>query len=295
MREQSAFGDRKHSIQVGTLRRCYDVHVPPAFDGLTRLPLVLALHSWRGNAGMLKAETNLSQKADVSGFVVAYPEGSRVDMQQPFDLDTNRQTWNDGSGRFHSGLRGVDDVGFIRALLDRMRGEYAIDLDRVYATGFGNGACMVYRLGIELADHIAAIAPVSGHLWYRGFKLSRPVPMLFIIGNDDPINPPAGGVVRGISGNYEERPSILEEVPRWAHALGCAATPETVYDQNGVTAVGYRGGKPGVEVLFYRVDGLGNVWPGGRSMLPENLVGAPSGRLIANDVIWDFFQQHPMA
>lgn len=295
MSDRFALEDPTHSIQVGALKRSYDVHVPPAYDGVVKLPLVLALHGWRGNVEVMKAETGLSQKADAAGFVVAYPEGSRVDMQQPFDLDTNRQTWNDGSGRFHSGLRGVDDVGFVSALLDRMRGEYAIDPERVYATGFSDGACMVYRLGIELADRIAAIAPVSGHLWYRGFKLSRPVPMLFIIGNDDPINPPAGGMVRSLSRNYEEKPSILEEVPRWAHALGCVATPEVVYDQNGVTAVRYGSGKPRAEVVFYRVDGLGNVWPGGKSTLPENLVGSPSDRLIANDVIWDFFLRHPLA
>jgi polyhydroxybutyrate depolymerase len=37
-----------------------------------------------------------------------------------------------------------------------------------------------------------------------------------------------------------------------------------------------------------------HTWPGGISLLPESLVGQRTGKLKANDVIWEFFQEHPM-
>ena len=56
----------------------------------------------------------------------------------------------------------VDDVAFIRALLDDLMRAYQVDAKRVYATGMSNGAIMAYRLASELSDRIAAIAPVAG-------------------------------------------------------------------------------------------------------------------------------------
>jgi polyhydroxybutyrate depolymerase len=38
---------------------------------------------------------------------------------------------------------------------------------------------------------------------------------------------------------------------------------------------------------------MGHVWPGGINRLPERLVGKPSDKLNATDVIWDFFKTHP--
>jgi poly(3-hydroxybutyrate) depolymerase len=35
------------------------------------------------------------------------------------------------------------------------------------------------------------------------------------------------------------------------------------------------------------------VWPGGRNLLPERIVGKSSDKLNATDVIWEFFKAHP--
>jgi len=46
-------------------------------------------------------------------------------------------------------------------------------------------------------------------------------------------------------------------------------------------------------VVYITVDGLGHTWAGGRSLLPESMVGMTSDRINATDVIWDFFHKHP--
>jgi polyhydroxybutyrate depolymerase len=286
-------GDYRFTIRVGEFNRTYLMHAPSCYDGSKRMPLVVAFHGGGGRAEAMDTTSGLSVKAEEVGFLVAYPDATRPEMDKPYSFRANPQTWNEGSGRFHSGQQNIDDIGFVDCMLDNIEARFAVDKKRVYATGFSNGSSMTYYAGIHLAHRFAAIAPVSGHLWVREFHLSRAVPMIFIIGLADPLNPPGGGVVEAL-GRTDVKPSILEEVPRWAQALRCSMTPEVIFDRGGVKAIRYAGGREDSEVMFYTVEGLGHSWPGGKELLPENLVGKQSDKLKANDIIWEFFKRHPM-
>ena len=95
-------GHRLVTIQSGGLERSVLVHIPPAYDGNTPLPLVLMLHGMGGTAANSMRETGWSEKADLETFIAAYPEATRPDPLQPPSLRRNPQAWNDGSGRFHA-------------------------------------------------------------------------------------------------------------------------------------------------------------------------------------------------
>ena len=75
--------------------------------------------------------------------------------------------------------------------------------------------------------------------------------------------------------------------------LGCGPQVESARDGNGVRELVYDRCSKGGEVLYYRIDGLGHVWPGGQNKLTEKWVGKPSDKLNATNVIWDFFTAHP--
>ena len=79
-----------------------------------------------------------------------------------------------------SASNNVDDLGFISAMIDFLEARYAADPVRIYCTGFSNGASMTFSVGLNLANRIAAIAPVAGHLWEREKQLAYPVPLLYI-------------------------------------------------------------------------------------------------------------------
>jgi polyhydroxybutyrate depolymerase len=68
---------------------------------------------------------------------------------------------------------------------------------------------------------------------------------------------------------------------------------KTARDRNGVKEEIYDQCAKTGEVVYYTVEGLGHIWPGGQNRLPEKWVGKPSDKLHATDVIWDFFKQHP--
>jgi polyhydroxybutyrate depolymerase len=188
-------GNHAVKLTVGKLERRFVIHVPPQYDGNKAVPIVLMLHGAGGNSENVQTQTGWDDKADEVGFLAVFGNAMPPFPNLPENLVTNPQFWNDGSGRGAIAKRDVDDVGYIKAMLDYVKGKFNVDAKRIFVTGFSSGASMTWRVGAELSDEVAAIAPVSGHFWLKNSELKRPVPVLFIIGTDDPLNPLQGGEV----------------------------------------------------------------------------------------------------
>lgn len=288
------------TLTVDGVERRALVHLPPAYDGKAALPVVLMFHGNGGTAESVVKETGWVAKSDAAGFIVVFPEGTRPDMTQPPKFGRNNPAWNDGSGRFHAGGRNVADVAFIAALLDHLEATFAVDQRRDFATGFSNGASMVFRLGLELSGRIAAIAPVSGALWMAEPKAAQPVSLLYITGTADPINPMEGGAPKMASGSgfkgvpEKAKPPVRGMVRAWVKLLGCAPGAKPIASGiEGIITVVHGGGRDGTEVIFTTIEGHGHLWPGGKSPLPEFILGKATSRLHATDAVWEFFQKHP--
>ena len=290
-------GDHTFALEVDGLKRTYIVHVPPGNDSGTPLPLVIMLHGEGGTAKAAMWETGWAEKADQAGFLAVFPNALPPDPSRPGNFIKNPQLWNDGSDRFFPGQKGPDDVRFIAALLDEISARLAVDKGRIFVTGFSNGASMCFLVGEKLSNRIAVIAPVAGACWLEPSGLERPVPMLYITGNADPLNLIEGGVPKLATGASDKiraktKPPVRDSILKWAKALGCPVTPASMAEANGVRTETYGPGRNGTEVLFITVNGLGHTWAGGRSLLPESMVGKTSDRLKATDTIWDFFKKH---
>jgi polyhydroxybutyrate depolymerase len=291
-------GDQTLVLKVGDLERRYTVHVPPSYNGKTPLPVVIMLHGGGGTGRAAALETGWSAKADRAGFLAVFPDAMPPDPMKPSNFRRNPQLWNDGSERFYAGQNKVNDMGFLGAMLDDLAARFSVDLRRIFVTGFSNGASMTFRMGAELSRRIAAVAPVAGACWAEAVTLERPVPMCYITGTADPLNLIEGGVPRLGSGGSDtvrakKKPPVRESIQKWVKALGCPAAPEKTSEANGVQTEIYGPGREGAEVVYVTVKGLGHTWAGGRSLLPEFMVGKTTDKLNATDFIWDFFQKHP--
>jgi polyhydroxybutyrate depolymerase len=290
-------GHQRVSVLVGGLERQFVLHLPAGDVGGHPKALVIMLHGMGGTAANAVRETGWSAKADAEGFVVAYPDATRPDMTQPANFRRNPQAWSDGSGRFHSGQTPVDDTAFIRALIDHVAAKHAVDARRIFVTGFSNGASMVFRIGAEMADRVAAIAPVAGASWAETVRPTRPISLLYLTGEADPLNPLAGGMPRlafgGDGQGGRAKTPIHAQMTKWAVALGLPATPVSDAAVNGVRTTRYGVYSATNELVVITVEGLGHVWAGGQNLLPEFVVGKPTDKLRATDVIWEFFKAHP--
>lgn len=286
-------GDQVIYVESGGFRRRYVLHTPPAHRP-ERWPLVVMLDGRGGTPWTAIKITNWSRKADESGFLVAYPEALKLDPDGPQHFLTNPQMWNAGSGGSDVERSGPDDVQFLADVLDDIAARLPVDPDRVYMTGFSNGASMTFRFALEQPQRLAAIAPVSGHCRFAATStLPAPIPMIYCFGELDTLSPFHGGEVELPWGQREYRPPARYSVDAWVRLLGLPADPSRETSADGITTQVYGPRADGAEVHFHAVADLGHVWPGGHRLLPEKLVGPESHRLIANDAIWDFFAARP--
>jgi polyhydroxybutyrate depolymerase len=299
------------TLAVGGGPREYLLFVPGTGNGPA--PLVVFLHGTGSTAQWADDETGWSALAAREGFALALPEGLPPHPDQPPKFLTNPQRWNDGPEEVRSAERGMqnedtpsqgasssiphsafrtpqsNDVAFLAAVIDDVGTRAGTDPRRVYLSGFSNGAGMTFRAAADLADRLAAIAPVAGYCRVPDPKPVRPVPTLYLVGTADPLVPPRGGDVRSPwKHRLVRRPPVADTLDRWAAALGCDRVPRVESDAGGVRTDAYPGP---VEFRAVWVDGLGHHWPGGKGRLNPRIAGPPSGTLDATAAVWRFFNR----
>jgi polyhydroxybutyrate depolymerase len=269
------------AFDFGGLARTYIVHVPA---GVTRPSgLVVNLHAAGATGGDQAALTHYDSVADAHGFAVVYPDG--IDF-----------SWADGRGASVPDRQGVDDVGFISALVGKMIADYGINPGHVYATGLSAGAFMANRLACDRADLFAAIAPVAGTLGVAvPCNPSRPVSVMETHGTADPIVPFDGGPMTG-RGGVSDVVAATAMAQRWRDIDGCGATTDETLPNAGDGLSTHRmasaGCAAGTSVVFMQVDGGGHTWPGAPEILPVQAVGAASHGFDASEASWQFFAAH---
>ena len=270
-----ASGDFAETIVSGGETRDYLLHIPPSYVGNEQMPLVFNWHGLGVTASDQQQYSELPAKADAAGFIVVAPQRLVSQAQHNFTKSPAR----------------ADDVAFTGDILDELQAELCIDSARVFSTGMSNGAQMSIRLACNLSERIAAVAPVAG-AYYPPFAVgfqepgcvsTRPAALIAFHGTADEAFPFTGG--QGIFGliyrSFED-----EIMPDWAEHNGCAIGPVHEPVTANVRLVRYEGCDENATVELYVVQDGGHTWPGA--------VGATQ-EISANDLMWDFFQAHPLA
>lgn len=269
--------DKRYSFEFDGVLRTYRLHLPPQYDGETLLPLVINMHSFGTSAGIHIYMSQMDSKADEEGFIVVYPNGTGPLRSWNADISV---------GSVHHSR--VDDVGFIDALIDTLIANYAIDTLRIYAAGFSNGGMMAYRLACELSDRIAAIASVAGGLMFDDCLCERAVPLIHFHARNDPVVPYYKKPLRGVI-----FPSIDSVMQNWAQRNGCNMGPDSFYTEKGALMQRWRQKEGDMEVILWTTEEGQHTWPSGKGV-PFPTVSTPSKAISANDLIWEFFSNHPL-
>jgi polyhydroxybutyrate depolymerase len=174
-------GNSTVMIQHGGATRNYIMHVPASYTGKTRVPLVIDMHGSGQSATAQIAASTWGKKADAEGFIIIYPNALNA-------------RWNAGTCCSPSMEQNVDDLGFIRAVVEKTTTDGCIDRKRVYAGGLSGGGLMAYRLACLAADMFAGIAPVSGTDVTMPCVPSAPVTVVAFRGLMDTTVPYNGGM-----------------------------------------------------------------------------------------------------
>jgi polyhydroxybutyrate depolymerase len=94
--------------------------------------------------------------------------------------------------------------------------------------------------------------------------------------------------------------SVEHSIRAWVKADGCNAEPmkdalpDKADDGTKVTRKTYGGGKDGAEVVLILIEGGGHTWPGREFGPALRVLGKSTKDVSANDLMWEFFEKHPM-
>ena len=250
-------------------KRRYIVYTPPAYAAQPQkaFPVVFNFHG----SGMTMAEqmlyTQMNRAADRHQFIVVYPLGIKQD-------------WNVGFGMSY--LEGTDDIGFTETLLTKLKQDYRVDAQGVYATGLSRGGFFSLRIAAELPQLFAAVASVGGPMPEPVIQHhTKPgnVGVLLIHGTADQVvayNGKAGGYL-----------SAEETYRYWLKRNGHAD------DKASQQAIGadVTWQEQGNVALASIRDG-GHTWPGADPFNVGLPIGKTTSDIDGNEVIWQFFARH---
>lgn len=267
------------------LLRSYIVHIPVGYNAKKTYPLVLVFHGGFGWAENIETHSGISQLADKNGFIAVYPNG--------IESNTNIRTWNAGDCCGYSSRKNIDDVSFVRQLVDSLEKTYSIDKTKLFATGMSNGGMLTSRLACEASDLFTAVAPVAGTLQISECNPIKKVPILIIHGTEDKNVPFAGGMGEGIATQFNTFVSVMDSLSDWAKRNDCVgnqiveSVPLLAKDGATIDKISYQ--KCEASTILYRVNGGGHAWPGSSpsGVLLES--ASPTQAMNATKVIWDFF------
>lgn len=245
-------------------------------------PLVISLHGRFGDAAAQARRTGMLELARREGFTVVFPDGVR-------------RSWNDARAIGPAAEQGVDDLGFLSALIDHFAARGA-DPRRVYLLGMSNGGFMALTAACRLSEKVAAVGSVTGTV-SRALEadcaMARPVPTVLFLGTEDPLVPFDGGVVA------RDRGEVLGGVASagfLAAKNGCAGPPasELLPDldpADGTRVERWRWEGCPAPVELHVVQGGGHTWPTGQGYDGPPPTGRVTRDVDASEAAWAFFRR----
>ena len=152
-----------YTMQWQNVTRYYAVYVPLNIP--QNPPMLLMLHGTKFNSTPpINLNWGWQTLADKNGFILVQPAST-------YDPVTNAWNWNayylDNA---FPGSPAPDDSGFLRQLITNLAAQYNVNPKQIYVAGFSAGGLMAHRVGVEISDLVAAVAPISGPI------VGQPVP-----------------------------------------------------------------------------------------------------------------------
>lgn len=264
-------------------QRKYLLYVPRSLKTNTPAPLVLFFHGGGGHMEQAAKAYGWRETAAREGFVLAFANGSSVFPRG------HLATWNAGHCCGYARDQQVDDMAYVKNVIEDIQTQLSIHPQQIFATGMSNGGMLTYRLACEMADTFRAIAAVAGTDNSINCQPSRAISILHIHAQDD-----SHVLFQGGAGEdaFRDRSKVTDftsvpaTIQRWQQRLHLPATAVRVLQQPGVYSDRWQSTDGRIQLQLVVTATGGHSWPGGKAVRGKQ----PSTAIDANTLIWQFFQ-----
>ncbi|MGI9605058.1 MAG: alpha/beta hydrolase family esterase [Acidimicrobiales bacterium] len=247
-------------IEVDDRERCWTLQ--PASTVGSPTPLIVDLHGFTGTAEGQRSVSGFAEIGEREGVHVVWPTGVHA-------------SWNAGRGCCGRAVQeDVDDVGFVRTMIDEISEDVAVDLDRVYLTGLSNGCAMAQRFAADASDAVAAVACMALYLIDQPESDYSPVPVMELHGTDDRVVRYEGGDAFTPGG------SAPANLARWAELNSCVGTPADETLPDGVTITTHADCAGDTEAILVTIEGAGHL-----------LYQGEQTRVDTTELAWEFLRR----
>lgn len=233
-------GLETNSISVNQTTRTYLTYWPSVTSGL--VPVIIDFHGGAGTAEVQYITSNFVDIADREGILVIYPQA---------DVRAG-SVWNTLHSEEGNKVAGVDDFGFIAAIIESLDSNPNIDTSRIYVSGYSNGAAMAYQIACHLNNDIAGFVVMSGlfplEVEYP-CDITHETPGIIINGTSDYERP-----MTGIEGYALP---VREAASWWAIQNG--STQESTIQDRNIERTTYET-LSGTQIQLFIVEGGGHDW-----------------------------------
>jgi polyhydroxybutyrate depolymerase len=258
------------------LPRVYKVHVPTSYTGNGPVALLLDIHGGLNFSDMQRSISGQLAQSDKRGFIAVWPQG----------IDGS---WNANGCCMLAYHLGVDDVGFLKAVIATLKERANINKNKVYVTGLSNGGGMSHRMACEAADVVMAAAPMSNPLQTDQCHPSRPVTVVAFAGTADLQVPYDGGplvyptVTIGVPLGWQ---GARQSLAAWKLINGCSSVLTQTQLAEGSRDETYLSCSGGVKTgLVSIADGAHDLYNG--DALHQIMFVHPNYAVDVSDYVWE--------
>ncbi len=204
MPTQKEFGEGSRKVAI---------QLPPGYDPAEPLPLLVVLHGYGANGAVQTAYLGFTQLIEKEKFLMLAPNGTTD--------PANRNFWNATDACCNFANSSVDDVAYIKGLIEEVKSVYRVNEKKIFLVGHSNGGFMSYRMACDSSASITGIAVLAGAMFNdkSRCKPSRKINILHIHGTDDSTILYKGGTIPAANKKY---PGAEQSVGMWKTYNECS-------------------------------------------------------------------------
>ncbi len=170
----------------------YEIYLPKNYDKNKKYPLVYVLHG----AGQRLQSVDMVLKRYESATVWAKDAQKGINeciIVSPQCAEANGIGWTYFMEFLDHGKENAEVYKFTKwgisayNLLQEIKREYAVDLNRIYLTGVSMGGFGTFEMAVEHPDEFAAIVPICGGGDPKNIKNLKGLPIWLFHAADDPL------------------------------------------------------------------------------------------------------------